>query len=211
MSTVPNYLDDPEYQQISTLAATCAQWNNEQMFGVPIPSTDAARAAACAFGIVHEYQVSIITLLSAGAYSSAFSLLRPCFEALIRGIWIVRAATQAQLQLFYDGKDSRKVEHLLRCIKKGPNGSEDAFLLDTWEASEKSLHRFTHVTYQALIRRLNVEFLKEAMPVSEVIGAVRFATGVALLASVEISCLGNMTGLALHARGLLGVLYPVVS
>jgi hypothetical protein len=217
MTEVPNddqrqgaslYLQDFGYQEIMRLAATCATWNNEKLFGVSIPSGRRSQAAACAFLITHEHHLSTITLFKAGMYSSAFALLRACFEALIRGIWLVRAASDGQVAHYFDGKDSKKVEGLLRDIKRAPTGKEDAFLSDTWEASEKSLHRFTHVSYQLLLRRLNTELVEEGMQPEEVISAVRFATGCALLASMEIAKLGGANDLESHAQRLLGILYP---
>jgi hypothetical protein len=217
MEDVPNseqrqgasrYLQDFGYQEIMRMAATCARWNNEKLFGVSVPPDRRSQAAACAFAITHEHHLSTITLFKTGMYSSAFALLRACFEALIRGIWLVRAATDEQATHYFEGRDTKKVEGLLRDIKKAPTGMEDAFLVNTWDASEKSLHRFTHVSYQLLIRRLNTDLVEEGMQPEEIISAVRFATGCALLASVEIAKLGGATDLEQHAQMLLGILYP---
>ena len=204
------YLDDASVQDILRMAVACAAWGDANMVGLEINTDGVNLLAATAFGIVHEHHGAIVSLLLAGRLGSGLALLRPTFEALVRGIWLLRGSKDTQIELYLAGKDSKKIEGLLKDLRKGPQSAEDAFLQATWTKSERSLHQFTHVSHQMLIRRWSFD-VETAMPMTEVVDAIKFATGAALLASIELARLALHLGLEQHAMRLLSVLYPMES
>lgn len=205
----PDYLRDTGVQKIMSLAAACGQWNRDRLSDLQIGGETPTHVATAAFDLTHEHHGAIMDLLIDGRLGSAFALLRPCFEALVRGLWLVRGSDAAQFQHFEDGRDSKTVEQLLGDIKRRAKiESADAFLLETWELSKKSLHQYTHTSYQLLVRRMDAELLETLPPHSEVADAIRFATATAMLASVEIAKQGKSTALEQEALRFLGLLYP---
>lgn len=56
------------------------------------------RLSATCLDMVHEHQKSIGILLEHNCYGSAFALLRPAYEAYLRGEWIWLCATEKQMQ-----------------------------------------------------------------------------------------------------------------
>jgi hypothetical protein len=202
------YLRNAQFLDIMRMGETCSVWNYTNMF-LDVPSN--GLAAAGAFYIVHEHHAAILSLFGRKMYSSAFALLRPCFEALVRGIWLVRGATTKQINFYVNGRDTKKVEGFLSDIRQRSKDAEDKALALTWTTSEKSLHRFTHVSYQLLLRRMGVDEADGCtplLPVSDVINGVKFATSCSLWSSIEIARLGARSDLEQHARQLLAILQP---
>lgn len=205
----PDYLLDAGVQKIMSLAAACGQWNRDRLTDLQIGGETPIHMATAAFDLTHEHHGSIMDLLMDGRLGSALALLRPCFEALVRGLWLVRGSDTAQFQHFESGRDSKTVEQLLGDIKRRKRTeNEDAFLLETWELSKRSLHQYTHTSYQLLVRRMDEELLETFPSHAEVADAIRFATATAMLASVEIAKQGKSTALEQEALRFLSLLYP---
>lgn len=205
----PEYLQDAGVEKVMKLAAACGQWNRDRLTDLSIGGETPIHVATAAFDLTHEHHGSVMDLLIDGRLGSALALLRPCFEALVRGLWLVRGSDTAQFQNFEEGRDSKTVEQLLGDIKrKAKAGSEDTFLLETWKLSKDSLHQYTHTSYQLLVRRMGEDLLETPVPHSEVEDAVRFATATAMLASIEIAKLGKSAQLEKEALRFLGLLYP---
>jgi len=80
---------------------------NRLVSGTKLATNDRnrTRAAAAAFGIAQDHHHAIVFLLKNTFYSSSVALLRCVFEAYLRGIWLKRCATAAQVQKFIQGKE----------------------------------------------------------------------------------------------------------
>ncbi len=66
------------------------------------------RLAATCFDIVHEHHKSIALLLTHNCYGSALTLLRPIYEAYVRGKWLLHCATEGDLQKFLKKDDIQR-------------------------------------------------------------------------------------------------------
>lgn len=204
---VRGHLRDPLVMRQVDLAWTCIRWNVQRLAELEIRAEQPGHVAYAAFEQAHEHHSSIVSLVTDCRLGSAFALIRPCFEALVRGIWLLRVAKSEQFDLFVEGKDSRPVEKLLTAIKAGPSREEYRFLAETWERSERSLHQYTHVSFQLLARRMDGQVICGELT-EEIADAVRFASATSMLASVEIARMGNSKHLENEAMKLLGYLYP---
>lgn len=205
---LPDYFQDTEVDKAMKLAVRCATWNTERLVGLTIGGETPVHVATTAFGLTHEHHGAFLNLLMDGRLGSALAMLRPCFESLIRGLWLIRGCNSAQYQHFEAGNDTKTVEQLLGDIKRRSSDPEDAFLQETWELSKRSLHQYTHITFQLLVRRMDEELLESPPPRTELADAIRFATGTAMLASVEIAKLVESTALEKEALRFLTMLYP---
>ena len=204
----PPYLADESVQRMMSLGMACARWNVERLPEISIERKENVGLVLTAFSLAHEHHDAILALVHTGRLGPALALLRPCFEALVRGLWLLRGASKEQIERYIAGKDSLKIEALLSGVAKGPNGAEDMFLRDTWDKSKDSLHQYTHVSFQLLARRMSQELMEEAVSAIEVADAIRFATATAALASVEVARLGNCREAEQQALRFLGLLYP---
>lgn len=204
----PSYFREPEVDRAMQLAVVCGRWNSERLTDLVIGGDAPVHMAETALGLTHEHHGSILNLLIDGRLGSALAMLRPCFESLVRGLWLLRGCNAAQYEHFEAGRDSKTVEQLLGDLKRKPTGAEDAFLFETWQLSKQSLHQYTHVSYQLLVRRMDEDLLENAPPHTEVADAIRFATATAMLASVEIAKLGRDKAIEKEALRFLAMLYP---
>lgn len=200
----------PEISKSMGLALACAAFNEDTFGnGIEFPEIGEREVLAiAAFFLTHEHHGAILQLFLAGREGSALAMLRPCFETMARGVWLLRGATDEQLEFFCNGRDSKKVEGLLKDLSKGPSALDDAFLSETWVKSERSLHQFTHTSYQLLVRRAPEEELPVSKDPEEVGDAVRFASGTALLATIELARMANLPNVERQASKLLSAWYP---
>lgn len=196
--------------ELIRLSRVCARFNHAE-FAMGRDFADVSprkHLAIAAFFLTHEHHNAVVALYDAGLTGAALAMLRPCFEALARGMWLVRGTDAQQLERFITGRDTLNVEHLLAQIRKWPGGERDAFLQKSWKDSERYLHQFTHVSYQLLVRRTPWESQPIADDHSEAARAQAFAAGAALLATMELARLADSIDLAQRAANLLQALYP---
>ena len=196
--------------ELIRLSRVCADFNHAE-FAMERDFADVSPRKHLAIGalfLTHEHHNAVVSLYDAGLSGAALAMLRPCFEALARGLWLVRGRDEQQLARFMAGHDTLQVEQLLKQIRKWPGGERGAFLQTSWAESERFLHQFTHVSYQLLVRRTPWESHPAADGVSEAARAQAFAAGAALLATIELARLVGSVDLVRRASNLLQAIYP---
>ncbi|KZC21658.1 hypothetical protein RHOFW104R3_20105 [Rhodanobacter denitrificans] len=132
--------------------------------------------------MVHEHQKSALLLTELGLMASSMALMRPMFEAYVRGLWLVYA-TQEEFNQYQAGRDSLDLERAIKLIlsRSGKSRFNDA--LEMWKLSKKTLHGYVHNSFQALIRRSGLIEL----PTADVVSTLNFSSALATLASIEIT------------------------
>lgn len=63
-------------------------------------SSERKTGAATLLDLSHEHAKSVVLLIDAKHYGSAFALLRPCIEAYIRGSWLLYCASDSEVDRF---------------------------------------------------------------------------------------------------------------
>lgn len=81
------------------------------------PSTDRARASLGCLIIAQEHHHGIVVLLTHSLFASAFALLRPAFEAYIRGQWLSLCATELDVQQFLRGAEPPRPNTLIQSLE----------------------------------------------------------------------------------------------
>lgn len=74
-----------------------------------------------------SHQKSIHFLIESKNYSSAFALLRPQFEAFVRGVWYQTCATDQEIEGFLEGNEPPKFKRLSKDIDTKIGLNIDAF------------------------------------------------------------------------------------
>lgn len=177
----PAYLEDAPVRQALELADHVRQWNEDRLFGLVLHAPEPDHMSAASLAVVHEHQKSTMVLVQHGLIGSATALMRPAFEAFVRGLWL-QWATDEELSHFRKGHDTATPDKLIRKLVKRSGIQRYEDLIDTWQQSEKTLHGYVHHGYQSLIRRSGV---METDP-AEVVDLLSFSTSLALHASLEI-------------------------
>jgi hypothetical protein len=187
---LPDYFREIGTQKMLLQGKCCAEFNQGISFSV-VESETAQELAIAAFFVTHEHHSSILDLLINNRLGSALALLRPCVEALVCGLWLLRGATQENLVRFVEQNITPPIESMFTGLRKNPDVQSDAFLEKTWHVSKQSLHRYTHCSYQLLARRAATTPGAAVMTPDEVVDAIRFASSAAMLATVELADLGG--------------------
>jgi hypothetical protein len=90
---------------------------------------------------VLEHRHAVIVLVHLGIRSSAAALIRPSFEALFRGVWALKAASEDQIQNIFK-TDHPSVPPIKKVIEQLRKNKEARYLadLDFWQAGGDYVH-----------------------------------------------------------------------
>lgn len=179
--SMPAWLRDDRVQQALALADHVQWWNENQLFGLVLHAPEPDHMSAVAFAVVHEHHKSVALLVPQGLLGSATALMRPAFEAFVRGLWL-QWANDEELAHFQKGRDTATPDKIIRKVVKRSGVQRYMDLTDTWFQSEKTMHGYVHHGYQSLIRRSGII---ETSP-EEVVDLLSFSTSMALHATLEI-------------------------
>jgi hypothetical protein len=81
---------------------------NRLVLRAEVLATVKNRAAGTAFFIAQAHHHAIFFLLKNKFYSSSFALLRPLFEAYLRGMWLKHCANETQIHEILQGAEPPK-------------------------------------------------------------------------------------------------------
>ncbi|WP_140722617.1 DUF6988 family protein [Pseudomonas sp. Hp2] len=183
MDDWPTHLENEDIRLALDLAQSVADWV-EAAFGrgVDLHVSGRETIAVGAFFVVFEHHASVVALTKLHHRASAHALLRPAFEALVRGLWVL-AAEQSQLEHFQDGSRTGDPSKLLRVAADKNPRRKDYYdgLRATWEASSETLHTYTHHRFQSLVRWSGEASVHD----TEVVDLLRFSASLCVEAAGE--------------------------
>ena len=81
-------------------SADLSNWLDMSIHGKEIQADDRERIVGALFDQVHEHHKAIQLLIKSSLVGSAFSLFRPAFETYVRGVWLLRCASEKELEDF---------------------------------------------------------------------------------------------------------------
>ena len=136
----PVWLQDPRVQWALEWADHVRQWNENSLYGLELAGPLSDHMSAVAFAVVHEHQASAALLIKHGLLGSATALMRPAFEAFVRGIWLQWADDQ-ELAHFQKGHDTATPDKIIRKVVKRSGVQRYADLLDRGGGSSASCPR----------------------------------------------------------------------
>ena len=90
-------------------SADLSNWLDSCIHSLDIPSGDRQAMAAALFDQVHEHHKAIQLLLKSSLVGSAFSLVRPTLETFVRGVWLLRCASEEEVKNFTKDTDRQQV------------------------------------------------------------------------------------------------------
>ena len=124
------------------------KWLDEQINDTEFKSEVRSQIAVSCLDLTLEYQKAIVVLISQSLYGSAFALVRVIFEAYVRGVWLYRCASDADLELFMDDKldQKKKIGRLIEDLEKLP-GFNRGVLSKAKTAWFDAMCSYTHSGY----------------------------------------------------------------
>ena len=120
--------------------------------GIPINTDKRSRVAAALFHLSMEHHGSIHVLITKKHYGSAFALLRPQFEAFVRGAWFQNCASDEHLIEYMNNNEPPKINKLITEIESTPSYSENT-LKEMKKNAWSSLCGYTHGGFSQVINR----------------------------------------------------------
>lgn len=174
-----------------------AAWIERQVDGLPGPALLRNRLASPCFIVVQEHHQAIVLLLAQRHpfHASAFALVRPVYESLVRGVWLWQCASEAELQAFSKGDRPPSTPTMLKAVEKTPSyagGQLSAVYSRSWE----TMCAYTHTGAQQ-IQRWNTSDLIAANYSDEEVNEVLCFTGTfALLSTLGLATIAADDALA---------------
>ena len=140
------------------------------------------RLAVASLNICLEHREATLLLAAHGARASAFAMMRPLFEACVRGCWIGFVANDQQIDLMFAGKLSTKLELMAREVGRREPALKGIESIAS--AYKQRLDDFTHGSGAQLARWYSHEAIGPRHSPGEVIDVLRFVDSVGLIACV---------------------------
>lgn len=174
--------------------------------GVNFETTNRLRVSVSLLHLCVEHQTGIHLLVEHGVIGSAFALIRPQFEAYLRGVWFHRCATDKQVSGFLAGEGPPKVGVLMEAVQK-LEGFEEGTLGKAKKEILRNLNDFTHGgTIQVKARNTKNEIISNYRP-EHIVGLLQSSVTLALLAGAAIASVVNSNELANNLLSLYQRLY----
>ena len=152
--------------------------------------------AATCFDIVHEHHKSIALLLEHNCYGSALTLLRPIYEAYVRGKWLLHCATEEDLQKFLKKDDiQRRLRKLVSEIQERDKHAGQ--MLEEIRAKHvATFSSFVHTGSWQILSRHTEQTIEPNYDERHITSLIILADGLALFAGLEIANLARNSELA---------------
>ena len=160
-------------------------WIDEHTSDLSLPADDRSLLAVGCFDVALEHQGAIALIFSAELYGSAFALLRPLTESLVRGLWLLNCATDIEMNKFKKGKLDKTFGQLVKEFEAKigtPDGVLSSFKKTAWTA----LNGFTHTGFYQVSRRHGNERVEGNYPDHELVNALSVAGALGLIAAGQV-------------------------
>ena len=92
--------------------------SNILLDGVDFETSNRSRISVSLLHLSIEHQKGIHVLVGNNVIGSAFALLRPQFEAYVRGLWYNRCSTEKDLEKFISGNEPPRINDLISSIEE---------------------------------------------------------------------------------------------
>jgi len=169
--------------------------------GASIEPTDRNRISIGLFHLALEHHGSIQHLIINKHYGSAFALLRPQFEAFIRGAWYHHCASDEKIKAYKDNEEPPRINKLISDIEQTPSYIENTLKemkANTWS----TLCAYTHGGYfQVAYRNTSTEIIS-AYDEKHITKLIMQSCSITFVTTLAIASLINNENLALKLMPL---------
>jgi hypothetical protein len=179
----------------TALASTAelSKWLDSSIRDLDI-SGDREVIAGPLFDQVHEHYKAIQLLLASSFYGSAFSLFRSIFETYVRGVWLLRCASEDEVENFREDIVNKSLGRLIKEIEKQP-GYDVGVLSQVWKKAWSAMCSYAHGGSFPTARRITLDQIKPNYSEAEKLEVINSSSTVALLAASEIFSMANRNDL----------------
>jgi hypothetical protein len=158
--------------------------------GVSFQTSNRNRVAVSLYHLCIEHHTGIHTLVDNNVYGSAFALVRPQFEAFVRGAWYHRCASDNQIDKFLRGGEPPPIKEQIETLE-ALDGFSGGFLKGIKDNAWKNLSDFTHGGAIQVKARNTTDEVVSRYKSEHVAGIVSMSVTLSLLAAVGISAVAG--------------------
>lgn len=166
-----------------------ANWIAGLLEGRRINNDLRSRIAAACFAVAQQHHNSILILLArcSPLEATSFALLRPLVESVIRGLWILHAATDDQVREYADSGTKLDMASMMKILDRNTMlNSHDGLYKNIW----RTLSAYTHTGELQVQRWLKTAHIEPAYSIEEVAELIELSSLIGRLAFeavIEIS------------------------
>lgn len=151
---------------------------------LPIDSDERSRLGAGCLQLAQDHHAGILFLVETTLYSSAFALLRTQYESLIRGLWILKVASNKQLEEYKKNQRVSSINEALDALLAASNYEKDSFR--AIKKSLKLMHSFTHSGFLANLNHQDSNSIQPNYKINEILNLIKFSNFFGIWASIEV-------------------------
>ena len=159
-------------------------WLHEKTNDRKFPDEIRKRTGLAILQLSLDIDDAIIVLLVANLPGPALSLARPLFEGYVRGFWLLKYASNEQVNKFLDGK-CPNFPSLLAAIGKNRE-SGGAWIHANSDQNLIAFHNLTHGGSEHVKRRNRDDSVEPSYPNHELESLVKFGNEVRIRIGVEL-------------------------
>ena len=150
-------------------------------------------AGLLSLALEHHGAIQLLTNTPPPHYGSASALLRPQFEAFIRGVWFHRCASKEEIDNFITSDEVPGINTLIGAIEALPEYDE-GLVKKTNEKAWKPMCGFTHGGFSQAYSQNNASTIESNYTDEQIYEIIKSACAITLTVSIAFAQLsGNTT------------------
>ena len=159
----------------------------EKLNDIELPNNKRNILSSSCFHMVLENHKAVQVLVSDEFYGSSAILLRPMFEACVRGNWFLHCAVDTQIERFISKDDvKKKVGEQISQLEELPVFS-NGWLSNNHGSAYRIMHSLTHPGMQQVIKRFDGSDVALRYQESEIIEVLEASNNIALFTSLSMA------------------------
>jgi hypothetical protein len=151
-----------------------------------------------------EHYSAVVVLTRAGWSASAFAMIRPIYEAYIRGRWLQYCASELELSSVSDREKFPRIKVMVDAIEVAAPEEKSSLrrLTGHHQAAWDSMNSYTHGGQKQILNRITWRKVQSNFSDEQVIAALKIASAYGLLISTAVSLLlgRDEYAVAIHAK-----------
>jgi hypothetical protein len=182
--------------------------SNQLLDGVDFKTSNRSVVSVSLLHLSIEHQKAIGVLVGCGNVNgSAFALLRPQFEAYVRGLWYNRCASDKQIQKFLSGGEPPRINKLIEAVEE-TDGFKHGALMRQKKSLWTALNDYTHGGSVQVKARTTGSEITGNYSLEHLAWLLNKSSDLSLLAGIEIVGIANNNELANELLSIYREIYP---
>ena len=165
-------------------------WSDRNRGDQELPADERSMLAIGCFDVVLETQAAVAVLFTSGLNAPMFALLRVITEALVRGLWLLHCATEAELSKFKRGKIDLEFGELIGRVES-QIGVTVPTLSNLKANAWAALNGFTHTGFVQVSRRHRPGNVGANYPESELGQSQALSGALGLVAAGQLAAMSG--------------------